>query len=128
MPQISPDGLRLYWVDYYEFKLYSALHGGTNDIFVQRRPASTMVLTSPVVSADGLTLYYATGTNARDIFVSTRTSRDIPFGIGLPVPNVNSTENDWPLFVTADGCLIFLASNRPGGAGGPDIWFARRSQ
>jgi hypothetical protein len=128
MPQVSPDGLRLYWIDYNDLKFYSALHGGTNDVFVQRRPASTMILISPVVSTDGLMLYYATGTSAQDIFVSTRTSRDVPFGIGLSVANINSAENDAPLFITADGCLLFLRSNRPGGAGGADLWVTRRSQ
>lgn len=127
-PQISPEGLRLYWLDFDDLKLYQARNGGTNDVFVNRRPASTMILSSPVVSSDGLSLHYAAGLAAYDIFVSTRSSIDAPFGVGLPVPNINSTENDWPLFVTADGCLLFLASDRPGGAGGPDIWVARRPQ
>lgn len=128
MPQVSPDGLRLYWVDYNDLKLYSAQHGSTNNIFVQRRPASTMMPNSPVISSNGLTLYYATGFDVYDIFVSTRSSRDVPFGVGLPVPNINSTESDRPLFVTADDCALFLASDRPGSVGGTDIWVAYRSQ
>jgi hypothetical protein len=38
----------------------------------------------------------------------------------------NSAADDWPVFLTADGCLLYLASSRPGGLGGMDIWVAQR--
>jgi hypothetical protein len=88
-----------------------------------------------VLSLDRLTLFHAPfsspGSSSpyeqfSDIMVSSRASPSDSFSPAVPVPNVNSPEQEWPLYLTEDGCQLYLASNRPGGVGGYDIWVARR--
>lgn len=69
------------------------------------------------LSADGLMLYYASSTSAsaNDLYVTTRTSRDAPFGTPVPLADVNSPENDerdpW---VSPDGTTLFFAASNDG--------------
>jgi hypothetical protein len=125
-PTISADGQTLYWLDFNDFKLRSAKRGNTPTIFTNAKTTSTMDLAySAVLSTDELTLYYAQGSGV-DVLVSTRQSTSDVFGTGVPVPNVNSAMDDFPLALTSDGCLLYIASARSGGIGGRDIWQARR--
>lgn len=51
------------------------------------------------------------------------------FNFGTPVnlgPNVNSSSGDVVAIVSADGCALYLASDRPGGYGGYDAYVATR--
>jgi hypothetical protein len=125
-PAISSDGRALYWVDYYEFKLLASTRQYSHKSFSEPLVLSTFELFYRALAADELTLYYSSGLEASDILVSTRISKSDPFETGVLVPNVNSAEADAPLFLTSDGCLLYLRSNRPGGTGGSDIWVARR--
>jgi hypothetical protein len=125
-PAVASDGQVLYWNDYYDFTLRAAARTNSHRNFTEQRIASTMNVSGRAFSADELTLYYSRGLFAPDIYVTTRTSKTIPFETGVLVPNVNSTEEDQPLFLSTDGCLLYLASNRSGGLGGFDIWVTRR--
>lgn len=123
---ISADGQTLYWLDFQDFKARSAVRGATPTIFGPASIASSIDLAgAPVLSADELTLFYAQG-NGTDILVSTRAGKSGVFGTGVPLANVNSANEDRPVWLTHDGCVLFLSSNRPGGLGGADIWEARR--
>jgi len=126
-PTISADGQTLYWLDFLDFgKVFAATRGATPTMFVGKHAVSTIAISGrPVLSADELTMYYAEG-NGTDILVSTRASKADTFGTGVPVPNVNSTANDYPLELTHDGCVLYLASARSGGLGGTDVWEAHR--
>jgi hypothetical protein len=126
-PAISADGQTLYWLDFQQFLLHSAPRAGTATQFGLPRVTSTISMFNPVLSADGLTLYYSDGMET-DVLASTRASTSDVFGTGVPVANVNSPERDAPLFLSNDGCVLYLKSSRPGGAGGDDIWVARRPQ
>jgi hypothetical protein len=83
---------------------------------------------APVVSADGLTIYFASGPvhPELDIFVATRSSRDDGFGSAVNVGDVNSEDADVPVWLSSDGCRLLFASTRPGGLGGQDLWIAER--
>jgi Tol biopolymer transport system component len=51
------------------------------------------------------------------------------FNFGTPVnlgPNVNCSSGDVVAIVSADGCALYLASDRPGGYGGYDAYVATR--
>ena len=73
---------------------------------------------APVLSADGTTLYFAadstSGLGALDIWVATRPSRVEVFGAPRPLPELSSTASDQPVWVSPDGCRLYLASGRGG--------------
>jgi hypothetical protein len=83
----------------------------------------------PYESPDGLSFYMATdrpgGLGGIDIWRASRASVGDPWGapenLGAPV---NSSANDFCPTPVEDGSLFFV-SNRPGGCGGPDLYFAR---
>ncbi|MCH8120803.1 MAG: PD40 domain-containing protein [Planctomycetes bacterium] len=139
-PSISVDGLSLY------FSSKRPGGYGDQDIWVTTRktkgdPWGTPVNLGPIVnssgfeeapsiSADGLTLYFTSrrpgGYGNGDLWVTTRkTKADL---WGTPV-NLGSIINgsDWELNpdISADGSILYFASNRPGAIGGSgnfDIW------
>jgi len=65
---------------------------------------------SPVVSPDGLTLYYASyragGAGLADIWTTTRSSATAPFGPSTNVAELNTTEADYPNWISSDGCEL----------------------
>jgi len=132
-PFLTADGLELYF--------WSGRGGGygAQDLYVTRRATRTSpwgvpinlgqpVNTSqqesaPVVSPDGLELYFAStrpgGYGGFDMYVSRRATPDDPWGDPVNLgPAVNSPGNDGghgPL--SPDGLLMFFGSDRPGGFG-----------
>jgi Tol biopolymer transport system component len=86
----------------------------------------------PMPSADGLRLYLSTqsypvqlgGLGGAEVVVATRASATAPFGNLAPVASVNSSASEANPTLTADLHVILLASNRPGGLGGYDLWYA----
>jgi WD40-like Beta Propeller Repeat len=84
----------------------------------------------PFIARDGKTFYMASnrpgGLGGIDIWVSTRASRDAPWGapvnVGAPV---NSAANDFCPTISRDGHLFYFVSNRAGGCGGDDIYVTR---
>jgi hypothetical protein len=126
IPKISTDSMTMYWSGP-DDKLRAATRTGTIDAFVNGRVVSLHNMTDFTISADELTLYYSNFPYP-DVFVSTRTSKNVPFDVGAPVSNVSTSNSDVPLSVTADGCLLYIRSNRPGTDGANDYWVARRSQ
>ncbi len=96
----------------------TALDGGINTADQER---------DPHVSRDGLKLYYFSnhGLGATfDLFVSTRASLSASFGPGVPLAALNSTANEFNPFPTSGDQVLYFASDRPGGAGGTDIYRA----
>jgi hypothetical protein len=83
------------------------------------------------LSKDELTLYFTSnrpgGLGNLDIYVSHRASVysawQPPVNLGSPI---NTASNDFAPNLSADGHLLFFASARPGGLGGPDIYLSRR--
>jgi hypothetical protein len=118
---ISGDGQTLYWEDSLRVLKASA----RRHAFYEFGGISAITLSpfhNAIISANGLTLYYG----YPDILVTTRASKDVSFGTGVPLPNVNTVYEDTPRFVSVDECVLYLVSNRSGGFGGSDIWVARR--
>jgi hypothetical protein len=122
-PVISSDGETLYFVDTADARLHAAERGANALSFGASSVRSTMAVAHPVLSDDGLTLFYAA---SGDILVSTRTATTEAFAPGVAVDGINSLERDVPLAITADGCVLMLASARDGGVGGTDIYEAVR--
>jgi Tol biopolymer transport system component len=84
----------------------------------------------PVLSPDGLTLYYVAYRSAlqgNDIYRATRAKAKDRFGAGTPYDEVSSTFNDTHFFVGPDNLEAFIASDRPVNYGSTDIFRATRT-
>lgn len=123
---ISADSLTLYYSNA-SSQLRAASHGGVNYIFVNSRSVTTFDLTDFAISADELTLYYSDYPNA-DIFRTTRSSKALPFGVGIPVENVNTTGPDIPLYVSPDDCFLYFRATSSSSTQDNDVWVARRGR
>jgi hypothetical protein len=73
---------------------------------------------APVVTANGLTLYYASDrvdggwSGNFDIWMATRSSTSDEFSLPGNVQEINSAQLDVPTFATSDGCTLYFASTR----------------
>jgi hypothetical protein len=81
----------------------------------------------PVLSEDGLTLYFARqASGSLDIFRTTRGSTQSDFGSGTLVDELNAGGAiDWPGWLSLDGCRLYFSSNRRGL--GFDVYVAERT-
>lgn len=85
------------------------------------------------LSRDGLAIYFSSdrpgpgGLRGLDIYVTRRASLDSPWEPPVNLgPLVNTPLGDFAPNVSIDGHLLFFASARPGGQGGPDLYVSRR--
>ncbi|MEE8576609.1 MAG: LamG-like jellyroll fold domain-containing protein [candidate division Zixibacteria bacterium] len=138
-PNISTDGLSLYFCDYINPR--PGGYGGW-DIYVTTRatvsePWGTPVNlgptvnsqgldASPNISADGLTLFLNSnrpGALGDDLYVTRRATTEDPWGTPVNLgPTVNESGFDaWPN-ISADGSTLYFASARPDGLGNVDLW------
>ncbi len=86
---------------------------------------------SPFISADGLSLYFASnrpgGSGDFDLWVSTRTSTDEPWSEPVNLgQTINSSSLEWHPSLTADGLELYFDSDQPGGQGSWDLWVSKR--
>ncbi|HAA13544.1 MAG TPA: hypothetical protein DCE41_18370 [Cytophagales bacterium] len=81
---------------------------------------------APFIHPDGHTLFFTsdghTTIGGRDIFKTYKAGGEwaIPENMGYPI---NTTSNDNYFTLTADGSKGYFSSDRPGGAGGQDIYY-----
>jgi len=85
----------------------------------------------PIISADGLSLYFASvqaGGYGVDICVTTRETIDDDWGGPSNLgPTINTPQDELAASMSFDGLLLYFYSrNRPGGYGGYDIWVSTR--
>ncbi|HEX3760509.1 MAG TPA: hypothetical protein VHW23_17460 [Kofleriaceae bacterium] len=139
-PRLSPDELTLYFAGSMsggDFDLYSAVRGSLHDGFGEPQPLTAVNSTSndqdPMVSSDGLTLWFSTTRDANQgahIYVATRASTLAAFGGAAPAVTVNAadtTVSDSQPFATADNAEMWFASTRTPTQGSRDIWHATRT-
>ena len=84
---------------------------------------------NPVISKDGRSLYFASnrpGVGGNDIWVAYRESVDSPWSPPVNLGSINTTFNEVAPALSRDEHYLFFVSNRPGGAGGADIWVSFR--
>lgn len=85
----------------------------------------------PTVTSDLREMYFASlrpggAGGMGDIWVSTRNTPDDPWGVPVPVVQLNSADEDESPGISADGLTIYFMSARPGGPVGRNIWVATR--
>lgn len=132
-PRLTADELTLYFS--------RGLAGSVSNLFVARRSSATAPFESPLpltttdssfneydpTTLTELTIFFTSEDRPEgdDIWVATRPSTVTPFGppSALAAP-LNSGSSDAEPFLRADGTELWFASNRPGGAGGYDIYRA----
>ena len=89
---------------------------------------------SPVLSRDGLTLYFASkradpaALGNDDIWVARRAAVGAPFDTPTAVTELNSAAADGPRWLSPDGCTLYFTSDRSGGQGGYDLYAATRGR
>jgi len=79
----------------------------------------------PVLTADGLRLYFSSDRNSAnyDVWMAERPTKNDPFGAAVVVKEVNGTADDHPLWISPDECTLLLQTSR---AGNYDIYVAKR--
>ena len=141
-PSLSTDGLSLYFGSD-----RPGGHGGQCDMWLSTRRAlrdswgtpailgesinSPSWEFTPCLSTDGLSLYFSSdrpgGHGELDIWVTRRPVVSEPWETPVNLgPTVNSPYLDFGPVIWADGLILFISSERPGGYGGRDIWVATR--
>jgi hypothetical protein len=87
---------------------------------------------APSISADGLSLYFTSdrggGQGGQDIWVTTRSSVDDPWGPPVNLGAiVNSSSNEMAPCISADGLELYFTCDRAGGYGELDLWVTTRA-
>jgi len=64
----------------------------------------------PVVSPDGLVLYFVSvrGDTGYDIWMASRSSRDVDFGSVQELRSLNTPQYDIPTWISPDGCRLYF--------------------
>jgi WD40-like Beta Propeller Repeat len=84
----------------------------------------------PSTYADGTLLLFSSdrpGVGIMDLWQASRAGNSGPFSNFEPMPVLNSAFDDSGARLTADLLHVYFTSERDGGAGGRDLWFADRS-
>ena len=139
-PCVSADELTIYF--------YSTRSGGTGDrdLWVATRtntaasfgtPIALSLLNTPNIdyqpwiSADERQLLFtspgSSAQNSVDIWVATRSDKSQAFPAAQRFASLSSTSNDQRASLSSDGLTAFFSSDRAGGLGNMDIWYATRT-
>jgi hypothetical protein len=136
-PAVSADGLTLHYVTARAGAL------GGKDLYVATRasrsdpwsgpvhlptPSTTGDEAGPSVSEDGLALYFGSDLGGNDhIRAATRANPTDAWGASAPIPELDTAGYDGEPWINATRTFVVFSSDRPGGAGGQDLWAARRA-
>jgi len=139
-PFLNPDNSKLYWTSNSSAGSFGGydvwwcpVSGGSPGVRVNIGAGINTIYNdiSPIISADGQTLYFASdrpGTlGGYDIYVSVQSggSWQTPQNLGS---SVNSNSAEEPMWLSADENTLIFNSNRPGGSYGlNDLWYTVKS-
>jgi hypothetical protein len=103
--------------------------GGFGDASIVRELTSGGREWLPTLSADGLTIYFAStragGLGDYDIWVATRGSKTGTFGEPRPVTELNGPFRDAPGYLSTDGCRLYFDARRVE-TGTTDLYLAEK--
>jgi len=144
-PCISHDGLSLYfvssrpgssgWLDIWVAKRKTKDDPWETPVNLGPRVNSSAAENGPSISADSLSLYFSShiageyrseGLGGADIWVTTRKTKDDPWGTPVNLgPTVNTSDYELAPCISIDGLSLYFHSDRPG-FGDTDIWVTTR--
>ena len=133
-PSISSDGLTLYFaegIDGVE-TIFEAKRADRDSPFVDVKQVTGAFGQesngTPVVSSDGLTLYFHSSVAGgdRNLWRVTRARVDAEFANATALTALSSPQEDHVPWVSADDLKLLFASQRPG-LGSSDLWVATRT-
>lgn len=85
----------------------------------------------PALTSDLLVMYFNSkregGAGKEDIWLTTRARADQPWAAPRPASELNTDQRETGIALSADGLTLWFSSDRPGGAGGLDVYVARRA-
>ncbi|MFL5304959.1 MAG: hypothetical protein ACJ8F1_07080 [Polyangia bacterium] len=83
---------------------------------------------NPTLTGDQREIFFTTDrvSGNGDVWFATRAAGSGPFGAPQPVGAVNTAAFETSAAIASDGLTLWFGSDRPGGAGGVDIWAAQR--
>lgn len=85
---------------------------------------------APSLSNDQLEAWFVSnrtgGLGRSDVWTASRSSIAAPWSAAVPLTAVNSASDETGVAVAPDRRSLFVATNRPGGAGGYDLWVSFR--
>ena len=122
-PFLTPSGAEIYFSSDRtgDYDIYRAT--GSGGTYGAPAPVSEVNMTgvvdqNPVVSADDLTILFSSdrtgGVGSRDIWIATRSSTSAMFAAASDLGAVNTTGNDYPGWLSVDGCRLYLHSDISG--------------
>jgi hypothetical protein len=117
---LNADGNTLFFSDFGDGNIKSSARISGSQFGT---PKTELAGKGPVVSADGLSVYFTKGT---DIWVATRASKSSIWQAPVAVSELNTTSDEAPSDLSPDGCTIYLESNRPTSKLGYNIWVAKK--
>src|SRR5262249_2425748 len=138
-PWLSSDRLRIYFSS-------TRASGSFQNIFVASRGSAAAAFEPPVAiaalnlpnshaAAPSLTSNERTivfesdragGMGGADVWMAERATPTSPFSAPQPLSGINSSSRDGSPELSVDGLSLYFESDRAGGVGGADIWFATR--
>lgn len=129
--RLSPDLLTAYWMSTRaggagNLDLYSAVRVNSESPFTGITNLSVLNSAAPdvlpTVAGDGLSIFFESGrSGASHLYMASRSTTALDFGVPALMANVNSSVNDGNPFVRQDGQVLYFESDR---AGTPDIYRA----
>lgn len=127
-PSFTPDALELYFNS--TFDILRSVRGSTDEPWGAPAPVNEIndagaEESDPVIAPNGLELFFRSDRDgSRDIFVSTRASRSGSWGAPTSVSALNTSGEEAPCGLSADGLTLLLArandffvATRPDGTG-----------
>jgi hypothetical protein len=113
-PYLVPNGSALYYTSGSKI-VRSAIVSGAIGAAVDVGLPSGII--TPVVSSDELTVFYAqaNGANKHDVFQATRSSTSSTAWTLTPVTSVDTADEEYPTWVSDDGCELWFQSDRTTG-------------
>ena len=121
--------------------------GGTTDLWVGRRPSAGVAWTPKhftlaaatsgadaeldgLISWDGLRVYFVINRNQNgriELYRAQRGKLGGDFGAPVAITELNTSDREDSPALSPDEAVIVFNTDRPGGAGGEDLWWAQRT-